>query len=191
MSDNNDRLFGVGRRTFVKGIGAAGLATALSGSASASTADPAENLSLPDRHGPYRKNRFLVEIEGIATAGFSAVKLPEVVVSDVEYREGNGPARDRKLKGSNEFEPLVLERGVTTDSIELYEWFKQVQQGKVDAARRSIAVVVLGEEGESGPRWEFRDAWPARYDAPDLDAMADGVAVETLEILHEGMERVA
>lgn len=181
---------GVERRTFVKGLGVAGLATALGGSASADAGDQAANLGTPDRRGPYRKNRFLVEIDGLDVASFSAVEIPDAVVSDVEYREGNGPPKSRKLKGENEFEPLVLERGVTDDSIALFEWFRQVQDGKVDEARRTIAVTVLDEEGQAGPRWEFTEAWPGRYDGPDLDAMDDGVAIETLEVLHEGMQRV-
>lgn len=167
------------------------MATAFGGSASAGTQDRPENKSLPDRRGPYRNDRFLVEIDGLAIASFSTVELPDAVVSEVEYREGNGPPSKRKLKGQNETEPLVLERGVTDDSIELFEWFQLVRQGKLGEARRNIAVVVLDEEGQPGPRYEFREAWPGRYDAPDLDATGGEVALERLGIIHEGMERVA
>jgi phage tail-like protein len=145
---------------------------------------------MPDRHGPLRVARFLVEIDGIAKAGFSHCRLAASSTGVVEYREGNDPPTPRKLAGLNEYGPLTLEYGVTADGIELAEWHRLVQQGKVDEARRPVAVVLLDEEGAPSARWEFRNAWPTRYAAPTLDADRSAVAIETLEIVHEGVERV-
>jgi phage tail-like protein len=135
--------------------------------------------------------RFLLEIDAIAKAGFSRCRLPTNRTDVIEYREGTDRPTTRKLWSLNQYSPLVLESGITDDSISLFEWRNSVQQGSLDEARQSIAVVVLDEEGETGPRWEFRNAWPARYDAPDLDASGNDVAIERLEIVHEGMERTA
>lgn len=146
---------------------------------------------MPDRHGPYRRIRYLLEIDGIAKAGFSRCSLPTARTDVVEYREGNDPPRLRQLWGLDRYGPLVLEAGATDDSLALFEWRRLVEQGKVDEARRPIAVVLLDEEGEAGPRWEFRDAWPRRYTAPDLAADRSDVAIERLAIVHEGMERTA
>jgi phage tail-like protein len=145
---------------------------------------------MPDRQ-PYRNIRFLLEIDSIAIAGFSTCNLPENSTEVVEYREGNDPPTSQKLWSTNDFGNLSLEKGVTDDSIALYEWRKLVEQGKLGEARRSIAVVILDEEGEAGPRYEFKNAWVRQYDAPDLDAGGSDVAVESLEIVHEGMERTA
>ena len=145
---------------------------------------------MPDRHGPFRKMRFLLEIDGVARAGFSTCRLPSARTDVIEYREGTDPPTNRKLAGSTSYGPLVLRNGVTEDSIELFEWFRLVEQGEVDEARRAAAVVVLDEEGNPGARWEFRRAWPARYEAPRLDATGKGIALETLEIVNEGYERV-
>jgi phage tail-like protein len=146
---------------------------------------------MPDRHGPYRNTRFILEIDGIAIASFSRCSLPENSTEVVEYRNGNDPPTVRKLWGLNEYGRLTLEKGTTTDSIVLFEWRKAVENGTVDESRRDIAVVLLDEEGVSGPRWEFRHAWPVDYDGPTLDAVETDVALERLEIAHEGMERVA
>lgn len=146
---------------------------------------------MPDRHGPYRNVRYLLEIDGIAIAGFSQCTLPENSTEAVEYREGTDPPTVRKLWSLNSYGTLTLERGTTEDSIALFEWRRLVEQGNVDAARRNIAVVVLDEEGEPGPRWEFRSAWPTQYDGPDLDASGNEIAIESMEIDHEGMERTA
>jgi phage tail-like protein len=144
---------------------------------------------MPDRHGPYRNARFLLEIDGIAVAGFSTATIPENSTEAIEYRNGNDPPTMRKLWSLNSYGNLTLERGVTDDSIALFEWRQSVEQGNVDDARRNIAIVALDEAGERGPRWEFENAWPIQYDAPDFDASGSEVAIESLEIAHEGMER--
>ncbi len=146
---------------------------------------------MPDRHGPYRNARYLLEFDDLVKAGFSSCTIPENSTEAVEYREGTDPPTMRKLWGLNDFGTLTLESGVTDDSIELFEWRQQVERGNLDEARQSIAVIVLDEEGNPGPRWEFRRAWPTAYDAPDLDASGSEVAIESLEIEHEGMERIA
>jgi phage tail-like protein len=66
-----------------------------------------------------------------------------------------------------------------------------VEDGKMADARSNIAVVVLDEEGNPKSRWEFAEAWPTKYDAPDLNATGNDIAVETLEIAHESMVRVS
>lgn len=145
---------------------------------------------MPDRHGPYRNTRFLLEIDGIGVAGFNQATIPENSTEATEYREGDDPPTVRKLWSLNSFGDLTLQRGAAENSTELFEWRQLVEQGNVDDARRTIAIVLLDEEGEPGARWEFRNAWPRQYDAPDLDATGNEVAIESLEIVHEGMERV-
>jgi len=190
FGDDNERLFGVDRRGIMKGIGLTGLAAVLGGSSGGAVA--AQNDGAGGGHGPLRNSRFLVEIDGVVTAGFNRVELPEAVIPEVQYREGTDISTARKLTagGNNEFGSLLLEKGVD-DSLELYEWFKQAQQGKMGEARRAMAVVLLDQRANPSARWEFKDAWPARYDAPDLDAQSHEVAIEKFEILHEGMDRVS
>jgi phage tail-like protein len=200
MSDDDARgWFGTNRRPVLKALGAVGLGAALGGSAAAGEdpvdasttgVDEASNVDADaGSPGPHRKNRFIVEIDGIVTASFARVQLPDAIVPDVEYRDGNDPANSRRLAGLDDFEPMILQKGVTEDSIELFEWFKQVQDGNLAEAKRAIAVVLLDRKGDPVARWEFRNAWPGRYDGPNLDAAKNAVALETLEIVHEGMER--
>ncbi|CQR52260.1 MULTISPECIES: phage tail protein [Haloferax] len=143
------------------------------------------------RTDPYRQLRFILEIEGLVTAGFSRCDLPSATSAVVEYREGADPPTPRKLPCLNEYGPLVLEVGVTDRSLELSEWRTLVEQGKMDEARRDAAVVLLDATGNPAARWVFREAWPSKYDAPRLDAMASEVAVERLVVVHEGFARIA
>lgn len=56
-------------------------------------------------------------------------------------------------------------------------------------ARKNVAIILMDEEGNPAARWEFVEAWPSKYDATNLNAKGTDVAVETLEIAHEGMKR--
>ena len=147
-------------------------------------------MATGERKDPYKNFRFLVEIDGIVQAGFSEATIPESTQEPIEYREGSEPPTVRKLPGLVKYGNLTLKWGIT-DSLELYNWRKLVEQGKTKDARKNIAVILMDEEGNSAARWEFREAWPTKYDAPDLSAKGNDVAVETLEVVHEGMARTA
>lgn len=142
-----------------------------------------------ERKDPYRNFRFLVEIDGIIQAGFSEATIPDSTQDVIEYREGNEPPTVRKLPGLVKYGNVTLKWGIT-DSMELYNWRKLVEQGKIKDARRNMAIILMDEEGNIAARWEFSDAWPSKYDAPDLNAKGNDIAIETLEIVHEGMRRV-
>ncbi len=143
-----------------------------------------------ERNDPYRNFRFKIEIDGIIQAGFSEATIPDSSSDVIEYREGNEPPTPRKLPGMNKYGNVTLKWGIT-DSMELYEkWRKPVEEGRMKAARKNVAIIIVDEEGSDGARWELSNAWPSKYDAPDLSAKGNDVAVETLEISHEGMRRV-
>jgi|LGVE01.1.fsa_nt_gb phage tail-like protein len=142
-----------------------------------------------ERKDPYRNFRFLLEIDGLVQAGFSEVTIPDASSDVVEYREGNEPTTVRKLAGLRKYGNITLKWGIT-DSMELYEgWRKPVEDGKTDEVRKNVAIILMDEMGNPAARWEFVEAWPSKYDAPDLNAKGTDVAIETLEIVHEGMER--
>jgi len=144
---------------------------------------------MPDRKDPFRNCRFLLEIDSITQAGFSEATIPDSSQDSIEYREGNETPTSRKIPGLVKYGNLTLKWG-TTDSLDLYNWRKLVEQGKMKEARRNLAVVLLDEEGNTSSRWEFSSAWPSKYNAPTLNAKGNDIAIETLEIVHEGMKRV-
>lgn len=144
---------------------------------------------MPERKDPYRNFRFSLEIDGITQAGFSEVAIPDTSSDVVEYREGSEATTVRKLSGLTKYGNITLKWGVT-DSVELYEkWRKLVEDGKMKDAMKNVAIIMMDEEGNAAARWEFVNAWPSKYDAPDLNAKGTDVAIETLEIVHEGMKR--
>ena len=145
---------------------------------------------MADRTDPYRGSRYRLEIDGITQAGFSEASIPDTSQDPIEYREGTDTPTVRKIPGLIKYGNLTLKWGIT-DSMDLYNWRALVEQGKMGDARKNVAVVVLDEEGNDKARWEFVEAWPTKYDSPDLNATGSDIAVETLEIAHEGMTRTA
>lgn len=142
------------------------------------------------RKDPLKAYRYLVEIDGITQAGFSEVTIPDSAQDPIEYREGSDLPTVSKIPGLIKYGNVVLKWG-STDSVELFNWRKLVEDGNMEEARKNMAIIVLNETGEATARWEFREAWASKYDAPDLKASGNEIAIETLEIAHEGMNRVA
>jgi phage tail-like protein len=142
------------------------------------------------RQDPLRGLRFRVEIDGISSASFSEVEIGETTTDAVDYREGTDPTHVRKLPGLTKFGNVVLRRGVTT-SLELVQWHRQVVDGQIAAARRNVAVIVEDDAGADLLRFVVSAAWPTKIGPTRLDAACSEVLIELLELVNEGIERVA
>ncbi len=142
------------------------------------------------RQDPYRQFRFRVEIDGISQAGFNEVSFADTTTDPVEYREGNEPPFSRKLSGLTKYGNITLKWGIT-DSIDLYNWRQQVIDSGAEGARKNMSITLVDEAGADKARWDIVEAWPTKYDPPDFSAKGNEVAIETLEIVHEGFKRVS
>ena len=138
------------------------------------------------RDDPYLNFNFVVEIEGEPAAGFSEADLPAGRIEAVAYREGTDQSSAaRLLPGRVEYGPLVLRRGFSGDAA-LFQWWQAVAEGNLD--RRNVSVVLLDEKRQEVARWNLVRAWPTKYEPPSLHGLGNEVAIETLEIAHEGIE---
>lgn len=138
------------------------------------------------RQDPLESYSFLVEIDSLQAAGFSEVYGLEVSTDVIEYREGSD-GTVRKLPGLRKYANIVLKRGIT-QSRELYDWFRSSAEGRLD--RRSMKISLLDREGNIVVIWVVHDAWVTRYEGPTLHAGKNEIAIETIEIVHEGFERI-
>lgn len=139
-----------------------------------------------ERKDPYRNFRFRVEVEGIQQAGFKDVTGFDASLAVVEYREGNEVITPRKLPGLAKYSNITLKWGVL-DSMDMYKWIEDCISGKV--TRKTITIIALNEEGADVATWQVIEAWPTKYTAPTFNATASEVAIESLELAHEGMKR--
>jgi phage tail-like protein len=140
------------------------------------------------RNDPYLNFNFRIEIDGLEVAGFSEVQVPEGRIEAVAYREGtDGSSAARLLPGRVEWEPVVLRRGFAGDA-SLFEWWNELVHGNL--SRKNVAIVLLDEQQRDVARWLVRRAWPSKLVGPNLRGLGNDVAIETLELSHEGIELV-
>jgi phage tail-like protein len=136
---------------------------------------------------PYANFNFLLEIDGITNAGFSECSGLNMENTPIEYREGADTfLTPRKQPGLMKYGNITLKRGITQNP-ELVTWLVATESGDVE--RRTVSIVLLDELRQESVRWNLREAWASKWMGPDLKANASEMAIETLEITHEGLVR--
>jgi phage tail-like protein len=144
-------------------------------------------MAVGQRVDPFDDFNYKVEIDGIVRAAFQQCSGFDSTIDVIEHREGGENTTLRKLPGLTKYSNIVLKWGMT-DDMELYTWHRDAVIGRME--RRNGSIILLDREGNETARWNFYNAWPTKYDGPDLNAEGNDVAIETLELAHEGIERV-
>lgn len=140
-----------------------------------------------ERVDPFSSFNFLVEIDGISQASFTECSGLDATTEPIEHREGGDNTTVRKLPGKTTYSDISLKWGMT-DSTVLWDWYKKVIQGNVERKNGSVVVYDLANDKEVA-RWNFFNAWPTKWEGPGFNATGNEVAIETLTIAHEGIER--
>jgi len=138
------------------------------------------------RIDPYSSYKFQVEIQGLIVGGFSDVSGLQLETKTENIREGGVNDYIHKLPKNTEQSNLTLKRGLT-DSDVLWKWYKDVVDGKVK--RKSGRIILMDHEGNEKWHWTFEDAYPVKWVGPDFNAKGSEIAVETLELVHNGIKK--
>lgn len=139
------------------------------------------------RNDPYLSARFLVEIEGILVAGFQEVTGMQVETETEDYREGGVNEYVHRLAGPTKYpQNLVLKKGLT-DMESLWRWHQDVVRGKIE--RRNATILLLDRAGLPAMWWDVTGALPVRWSGPEFRAEQGAVAVEQLELVHQGISK--
>lgn len=142
-------------------------------------------MAIGDRHDPVLSFNFAVEITGLIVAGFNDVSGLQAEIEVLEYREGGLNDYIHKCAGPAKYSSnLILKKGIA-DSKELWSWYCDVLQGTIE--RRSLDIVLMDSEGREKRRWTFQNAYPVKWSGPDFKAQSSEVAIESLELAHEGL----
>ena len=140
-----------------------------------------------NRQDPFRGFRFLVEIEGITSGGFSRVKGISRELKIESYREGGVNEYEHKLITQVSNPVVILERGLALD--DLWKWALATADGEV--RRRTVRIRLQNEAGDAVWAWQVAHALPVKWSASDLDAQAPPVIMESLELAHHGLRKAA
>lgn len=139
------------------------------------------------RQDPLRGFRFLIEIQGINSGGFTRVKGLAREVKYESYREGGVNEYEHKLVTQVSYPVVVLERGLALE--DLWEWALATADGEVK--RRTIWIRLHDEAGRNSWAWQIENALPVKWTASDLDAQASPVVMESLEFAHHGLRKAS
>lgn len=131
----------------------------------------------------------------LTTVTLSAVGLTHVAgFSECSGLEGTLEVQDHMAGGSNggvlhfptrmKWSNLQLKRGISGGT-ELWNWFAGVAIG--NAARKDGVIVLQNERREPQTVWGFRRGLPVKYTGPTMNAAQSNVAIESIEIAHEGL----
>jgi phage tail-like protein len=124
----------------------------------------------------------------VASAGFQEVTGLGSQLEVTSYAEGGRNDTTHQLPVRHKWNPITLKRGLVRDP-GLWSWY---QAGLADSlgARRDGAVILLSPDGVPAAAWAFHGGLAAKWTGPDLHAEQNAVAVEALEIAHEGLTKV-
>jgi len=142
-------------------------------------------MASTNRNDPYGQFNFVIEIDGVTRAGFSEITGLTTDTNVIEYRDGDELNTVRKLPGLVKYTNIVCKRGFTQD-VSLWTWRKNVLDGTTKRTNGTIRL--LDEQRNTALTWNFTAGWPVKWEGPALNGKTSEVAVEVLEIVHEGLE---
>jgi phage tail-like protein len=142
-------------------------------------------MATADRRDPYRSFNFQLEIDGVPLGAFSEVSGLTAEGDAVDYREGTDVQQNvRKLPALRKYSNITLKRGYTQDK-SLWRWYGNIVNGQPD--RRDVTIVLLNEARQPVLRWHAESAWINKIEGPSLKAAANEIAMESVELVHEGL----
>jgi phage tail-like protein len=139
--------------------------------------------SQPD---PVGELRFKVDLPGLSIGRFRECSGIQVEVETMDYAEGGSNDFVHKLPTRVRYPNVVLKRGVTHEEA-LAKWFFD---SRYTPQRKDMTITLHGPAGDPVRSWTFMNAYPVKWTGPNLNAGSSQIAVETLEVVHNGLRLV-
>lgn len=137
---------------------------------------------------PYKKYNYKVLIDQTEEARFSEVSAPDISVDPVEYREGLMAGKiPGRQPGILKYSNVTLKRGTTQSHI-FADWMNSIREDR--AFRKTVIITLLDDEMQEVASWQLEKAWPTKCTAPDFNSTSSEVAIESLELVCEGITRI-
>lgn len=142
---------------------------------------------------PIPKFHFMVEWGEGFRVGFTEVSGLDFETEVIEYREGSSKKYNKsKQPGLTKYSDITLKRGTFEGDLDYFNLWKETyyfQEGNKTGSkyRRNIIIKLLNENHDPILIWKLENAWVKKVQSTDLKADANEVAIETMEITHEGL----
>jgi len=150
------------------------------------------------RDDPYGAYNFIITLidsssssvttqQGNAIGGFSECSGLEMSIQTEDYQEGGNNATTLKFPKHIPYTTIRLKRGITT-SDDLWQWFFDFVEGT--GKRKDGTITLRDAQQQPVKTWQFKRGIPVKWMGPTLNAAQSQVAIQELEIAHEGLQLV-
>jgi phage tail-like protein len=145
--------------------------------------------SFISRHYRIHTARYTLRVmwDGQEIAGVRRVRGLGQLTELITVRDGSDPNASRVVVGPTKFEPVTIERGITRDDA-FEKWAQAMQQGAGPTPRKDVRIELHDGERRLTVAWVLKAALPIKFEAPDLNAASNDVAIEQLTLAYEGLE---
>lgn len=135
---------------------------------------------------------FRLEIEGKLAGYFTEANGIGSEHEIVEHKavDDSGHEIVQKIPGRLKWENVTLKRGIT-DAMDIWDWRKLVEDGKLGDARTNCSIIMMDRNYEDVARWDFVNAWPSKVSGPSVKSDSNEFGVEEVTLVHEGMVRAS
>ena len=117
---------------------------------------------------------------------FQEVSGLDVEAQVIEYRHGDNPIFSTiKMPGIVQSGNVTMKKGVFVSDNKFWDWYNQIKMNTIK--RVPVTISLLDEAGAPTMVWTLANAWPTKITSTDLNAEGNEVAVEEIEIAHEGV----
>jgi phage tail-like protein len=138
---------------------------------------------------PFRAYNFKLIVQNVTEGHFMSCSALGMRVEPIAYREAGNHGVVRQLPGQVEYAQVTLRYGLTR-SKDLFDWILGIAQGRID--RRNVSLSILETDGSRElTRWNLYDAWPSEWRGSTLDVMRNEVAIESLTLVYDRLDRDA
>lgn len=135
---------------------------------------------------PLSQYHFQVQWGG-ARLAFQEISGLDIEIETLHYREGSSPAdSERKMPGLRKFSNITLKRGLVQGDNDFFNWINTKRIGTIE--RRDLTIALLDEQHQPAIVWKVKNAFPVKYTGPVLKANGNEIAMESIELTHEGIE---
>jgi phage tail-like protein len=134
---------------------------------------------------PLPKFHFQVKWDD-AVMSFQEVSGLDIQSEEIKYRSGDSPNFSVvKMPGMKKFGNVTMKKGVFKGDNKFWDWFNEIKMNVIK--RKAITISLLDETGGVTMVWTLANAWPTKITSTDLKSEGNEVAIETIEIVHEGL----
>lgn len=139
-----------------------------------------------DSNWPLPKFYFMVDWGSTTNIPFQEVIGLDKEVQPINYRHGNSPVfSEIDMPGNGKNNSVIMKKGIFVNDNSFWDWYEKIKINTIE--RQNVVIKLLDEGGNPTIAWTLNNAWPTKISSTDLKSDGSEVAIENIEIAHEGL----